>query len=239
MALQIERRAARGLTARAFVDVQQGTRQCDAARVQHPTRMRNSIRSTALYDRAASSFNRAHRVIVATAVWQPDRRMVRAPLRQNGEWMERCSRLCRDQRPAIQLQHCWRFVACRWPRQPERLRRCDLSAVRRDATPCDCPGRRTSTCSAGPVVCRGRTAAPAPERRGVQPAESRKRHRPYSSGLFCRAQPSAGVVPLVSSRMLPPSLPRGLTTRAFGVPSSSSDSPARERRLQAGLRLEW
>jgi hypothetical protein len=31
----------------------------------------------------------------------------------------------------------------------------------------------------------------------------------------------------------------GLTTRAFGVPSSSSDSPTRERRIQFGLRLDW
>ena len=31
----------------------------------------------------------------------------------------------------------------------------------------------------------------------------------------------------------------GLTSRAFGVPTSSADSFARERRLQAGLRFEW
>ncbi|MGI4757720.1 MAG: hypothetical protein ACRYGF_12825 [Janthinobacterium lividum] len=31
----------------------------------------------------------------------------------------------------------------------------------------------------------------------------------------------------------------GLTTRAFGTSSSSADSATRERRLQAGFRLDW
>ncbi len=31
----------------------------------------------------------------------------------------------------------------------------------------------------------------------------------------------------------------GLTTQAFGTPTSSSDSPTRERRIQFGLRIEW
>ena len=47
-----------------------------------------------------------------------------------------------------------------------------------------------------------------------------------------------GIVPLVFQDAAAIAA-EGLTTRAFGVPSSSSDSPARERRLQVGFRLEW
>ncbi len=55
---------------------------------------------------------------------------------------------------------------------------------------------------------------------------------------FLAGTAAAGVVPLVFQDAATIAS-EGLTSRAFGVASSSADSPTRERRLQVGLRLDW
>ncbi len=49
---------------------------------------------------------------------------------------------------------------------------------------------------------------------------------------------AGGIIPLVFQDAATIAA-EGLTTRAFGAATSSADSPARERRLQFGLRLDW
>ncbi len=55
---------------------------------------------------------------------------------------------------------------------------------------------------------------------------------------FLPGTPVSGVTPLVFQDAATVAT-EGLTSRPFGVATSSADSPARERRLQAGVRLDW
>ena len=233
MALQIERRAARGLTARASWTY---SKALDNVRSAGATPNENAQFDPfdALYDRAASSFNRAHRVI-ATAVWQPQTHGSRAVRRTANGWSVAPVFVATSGRP-----YSYNIVGGS-----------SLAG-----------GRDSLNGSGGatylPSVGRNTLRLPWTENIDLRLARSfaagERLHIRLSAEAFnllnhvnvtavqqrafLPGTAVAGVVPLIFQDAATIAA-EGLTTRAFGVPSSSSDSPARERRLQAGLRLEW
>ena len=233
MALQAERRASRGLTGRASWTY---SKALDNVRSAGATPNENAQFDPfdPLYDRAASSFNRKHRVI-ATAVWQPEshgsptlRRLV------NG-----CS-----------VAPVFTATSGR----PYSYNIVGGSAL---------PGGRDSLNGSGgatylPSVGRNTLRLPWTENVDVRLSRSfaaRERlhlrlsveafnllnHVNVTSvqqRAFLPGTAIAGIIPL-AFQDAGTIAAEGLTTRPFGVPGSSSESPARERRLQAGFRLEW
>ena len=233
LALQVERRAAHGLTVRAswtYSKALDNVRSTGAV----PNENAQFDPFAPLYDRAVSSFNHPHRVITA-ALWQPDAHGSR-PLRVfvNG-WSIAPLVIAASGRP-----YSYNIVGG--------------SSL---------PGGRESLNGSGgatflPSVGRNTLRLPWTENVDLRVARivtvRERLHLRFSAEAFNllnhvnvtaveqRAFLSGtavnGITPLVFQDAATIAT-EGLTTRAFGAPSGSADSPARERRLQAGFRMEW
>lgn len=234
MALQVERRAAHGLSARVswtYSKALDNVRSAGAV----PNENAQFDPFEPLYDRAASNFNHTHRV-VAAAVWQPR--------------LQDASRTLRA-------------LANGWSVAPVVIAASGRPYSYDIAGGSSLAGGRESLNGSGgatflPSVGRNTLRLPWTENVDLRVARSfaaRERlHLRLSAEAFnllnhvnvtaveqrafLPGTAVTGVVPLVFQDAATIAS-EGLTTRAFGTPSSSSDSPARERRLQAGFRLEW
>ena len=233
MALQAERRAAHGLSGRmswTYSKALDNVRSAGAV----PNENAQFDPFDPLYDRAASSFNRTHRM-VAAAVWQPE----------------------------AHGSHMLRTFANGWSVAPVFVATSGRPYSYNIEGGSSLAGGRESLNGSGgatylPSVGRNTLRLPWTENLDLRVARSFTARE----GLHLRLSAEAfnllnhvnltsveqraflpgtavnGIVPLTFQDAAAIAA-EGLTTRAFGVPSSSSDSPARERRLQAGFRLQW
>ncbi len=240
LALQLERRTGRGLTSRVSWTYGKAL---DTIRSTGPVPNENAQFDPfdPLYDRSPSNFDRRHRV-VAAAVWEP--------LRTEG-----------PVRPLRVLVNGWSVspVVLLTSGRPYSYRIVGGTAL---------PGGRYSLNGSGgatylPSVGRNTLRLPWTEnvdlrvsrafalREGSIRERWRMRLSAEAFNLFNHVNVTAveqrafipgtaanGIMPLVFQDAATIAS-EGLTTRAFGTPTSSADSPARERRLQGGVRLEW
>lgn len=233
MALQMERRTTHGLTARASWTYSKALDNVRSAGTV-PNENAQFDPFDSLYDRAVSTFNRTHRV-VAAVVWQP----------------------------ALHGPRTLRAFANGWSMAPVAIatsgRPYSYNVVGGSLL---AGGRESLNGSGGatylPSVGRNTLRLPWTENVDLRVARSfaaRERlHMRLSveafnllnhvnvtsveQRAFLPGTAVNGIVPLVFQDAATIAA-EGLTTRAFGVSSSSADSPARERRVQAGFRLEW
>jgi hypothetical protein len=233
MTLQVERRATHRLTARAswtYSKALDNVRSTGAV----PNENAQFDPFDSLYDRAVSTFNRTHRV-VAAAVWQPELHGSRALRAVANGWSVAPVVIATSGRP-----YSYDIVGGS-----------SLTGGRESlngsggATYLPSVGRNTLrlpwTENVDLRVARSFAAGDRLHLRLSVEAFNLLNHvnvTAVEQRAFLLGTAVNSVVPLVFQDAATITA-EGLTTRAFSVPSSSSDSPARERRVQAGFRLEW
>jgi hypothetical protein len=233
MAMQVERRAARGLTARGswtYSKALDNVRSTGAV----PNQNAQFDPFSSLYDRAVSTFNHTHRV-VAAAVWQPEMHGSRTLRAIANGWSMAPVVIAMSGRP-----YSYNIVGGSSLIGGRESLNGSGGAVYLPSV-----GRNTQrlpwTKNVDLRVARSFTAGDRLHLRLSVEAFNLLNHvnvTAVEQRAFLPGTAVNGITPLVFQDAATIAA-EGLTTRAFGVPSSSADSPARERRLQAGFRLEW